>query len=386
MRGVIRKLFAENLPSILAERELCEREWRGAWCVATCRTAAQGSHTARCACGHAGGEQFNSCRHRGCPACGWPATVRWVGKRAAQAPGCTHVHTVWTVPDVFGPLWAFNRRSFTNLMFRASWETVRTLMADARWCGARPGMISVFQSWGDSLQRHPHVHALVTAGGVDDSGAWRGPRHAFVLCARVAMALYRGKMRAFILSGLADGTLLCPPGTDAAHWARAADRQGLRKWNVRVQPPYRETGRVLRYVGAYLKRGPLSERRVVACGNGRVRIAYRHPGRHASATFELDAAECVRRLLLHMPEPRLHTSRLYGLYHPAARERLAAARAHFAALPETAPPSADDRPPPAVSTPCHCPVCGRPMRVLVLRHGGQSPPWSFRREQRRRVA
>ena len=176
MRGVIRELFDAHLPEILAERELGEREWRGAWCVLTCQTAEQGSHLCACPQGHGGHERFNSCRHRGCPTCGWPATQRWVEQREAQAPGCAHVHTVWTVPDTFGPLWAFNRRSFTNLMFRASWETVQTLMADERWCGARPGMISVFQSWGDFLQRHPHVHALVTAGGVDASGAWRERR------------------------------------------------------------------------------------------------------------------------------------------------------------------------------------------------------------------
>jgi hypothetical protein len=386
MRGVIRELFDAHLPEILAERELGEREWRGAWCVATCQTAKQGSHLCACPQGHGGHERFNSCRHRGCPTCGWPATQRWVEQREAQAPGCAHVHTVWTVPDTFGPLWAFNRRSFTNLMFRASWETVQTLMADERWCGARPGMISVFQSWGDFLQRHPHVHALVTAGGVDASGAWREPQHAFVLCARAAMALFRGKMRAFILDGLDDGTLACPPGTDAAYWAREADRQGLRKWNVRVQPPYQESGRVLRYVGAYLKRGPLSERRVLSYDDDRVRIAHRHPERHDSPTFELDAVECVRRLLLHMPEPRLHTSRLYGLYHPAARKQLDAARAHFADTPNAALSSPPSRRPPQTVTPHLCPVCGSPMHVRVLQYGGQSPPWRFRAQQRRRAA
>ena len=247
-------------------------------------------------------------------------------------------------------------------------------------------MISVFQSWGDYLQRHPHIHALVTAGGVDASGAWREPQHAFVLCARAAMALFRGKMRAFILDGLDDGTLACPPGTDAAYWAREADRQGLRKWNVRVQPPYQESGRVLRYVGAYLKRGPLSERRVLSYDDDRVRIAHRHPERHDSPTFELDAVECVRRLLLHMPEPRLHTSRLYGLYHPAARKQLDAARAHFADTPNAALSSPPSRRPPQTVTPHLCPVCGSPMHVRVLQYGGQSPPWRFRAQQRRRAA
>jgi len=390
MRGVIREIFADHLPAELADRELCEREWRGAWCVATCRTAAQGTHVRECPDGHGGKEAFNSCHHRGCPQCGWLATQRWIEQREAQVPACAHVHTIWTMPDVFDPLWAFNRTVFTGMMFHASWETVRTLMADPRWCGARPGMLAVFQSWGDYQQRHLHIHALVTAGGVDATGNWREPAHAFVICARAAMALYRGKMRALILDGLADGTLVCPPGTDAAHWEQEANRQGLRKWNVRVQPPYTETGRVIRYVGAYLKRGPLSERRVLSYDGHTVRIAHRHPEDHEVPVFELSGQECVRRLLIHMPQPRLHTSRLYGLYHPAAKRLLAAARAHFgqapvsATTPENVAATYARRFPSA--PPSVCPVCGLPLRVRVLIHGGQSPPGSYRTEQRRRAA
>ena len=391
MRGVIRQVFADHLRGVLDERELSEREWRGAWCIASCRTAGQGTHVRVCAEGHAGHEAFNSCRHRACPQCGWPSTQRWIEARERQVVRCRHVHTIWTAPDVFGPLWEYNRKAFTDLMFRAAWETVQTLMADPRWCGAVPGMLAVFQSWGDYEQRHPHVHAVVSAGGVDAEGHWREPTQAFVICARVAMALFRGKMRDFILEGLADGTLVCPPGTQKARWELEANRQGLRKWNVRVEPPYEETGPVIRYLGAYLKRGPLSERRVVAYDGQTLKILHRHPEEHREPTFELSGPECVRRLLMHMPEPRLHTSRLYGLYHPAAHDKLAAARAHFGQAPVSAPlpesaAATHDRHFPQASVPV-CPVCGQAaLRVRVVIRGGQSPPWRFRLAQRRRAA
>ena len=391
MKGVIRALFDEHLPDVLDDQRLSEREWRGAWCVATCRTIHQGFHVRSCTEGHyRGSPSYNSCRHRGCPQCGWAATQRWIERRAAQVPACNHVHTVWTIPDVFDLLWEYNRAPFTNLMFRAMWETVQTLMSDPQWCGALPGVVAVFQSWGDYLQRHPHIHALVTAGGVDSRGVWHEPTHSFVLCARVAMALFRGKMRAFIREGLADGSLVCPPGTDTAQWQREADRQGLRKWNVHVQPPYSETGHVIRYIGAYLRRSPLSEKRVTSYDGDTIVIEHRHPDKHTATDFTLPARECVQRLLLHMPEPHLHTSRLYGLYHPSARKRLDAARAHFhqapvlAPAPETAAETfARARPstPPPV-----CPICGRPLRVRVVIHGGQSPPTSYRDAQRRSAA
>jgi hypothetical protein len=95
-------------------------------------------------------------------------------------------------------------------------------------------------------------------------------------------------------------------------------------------------------------------------------------------------------LLLHMPEPRRHTTRSYGLYHPAARNLLATARAQIRLIPVPDDSSAEatrqpvcrvpDTPPPV------CPACGRPLRVCVRIHGGQSPPASYRQQQRRRAA
>ena len=392
MRGVIRNIFDDHLPTVLAEREghdLSEREWRGVWCIATCRTAAQGTHILACPDSHGPvQEAFNSCHHRGCVQCGWLATQRWIERRQAQVLHCAHVHTIWTMPDVFDPLWLYNRSTYTTLFFRACWETVQTLMADPRWCGARPGMLAVFQSWGDYTQRYPHIHAIVTAGGMDKDGHWQAPKHSFVICARVAMALFRGKMRAFIIDGLTDGSLNCPPNTTQAHWIQEANRQGLRKWNVHVQPPYAETGRVIRYIGAYLKRGPLSERRIEAYDGQTVRIAHKHGEKHNADSYELSGAECVRRLLLHMPEPWLHTSRAYGLYHPAAAIMLTQARTQI--QPAADASTASNTPPPAEhpvsASPLCCPVCGRRLYVYLRIHGGQSPPEEFRQQQRERAA
>lgn len=392
MKGVIRQIFDDHLPAVLAERaqhDLSEREWRGVWCMATCRTSAQGTHAITCPDGHGTAkEAFNSCHHRGCVQCGWPATQRWIERREAQVLLCAHVHTIWTMPDALDPLWLYNRKAYTVMLFRACWETVQTLMLDPRWCGGRPGMLAVFQSWGDYTQRHPHLHAIVTAGGVDEDGNWHEPKHSFVICARVAMPLFRGKMRAFILEGLADGSLVCPPETNVAHWTHEANRQGLRRWNVNVQPPYAETGRVIRYLGAYLKHGPISEKRVESYDGHTVRIAHRHPEEHENASYELTGEEFVRRLLLHMPEPRVHTSRAYGLYHPAAQKMLAKARAQLPQMPEPSAPDETRTPARRVSVtpPPVCPECGRPLRVHVLIHGGQSPPQSFRALQRRRAA
>jgi hypothetical protein len=56
---------------------------------------------------------------------------------------------------------------------RAAWETVRPLMAEAAGDpGMRPGMVVVPQTFGSSVNAHPHVHAIASRGGWTKDGTW----------------------------------------------------------------------------------------------------------------------------------------------------------------------------------------------------------------------
>ena len=48
---------------------------------------------------------------------------------------------------------------------------------------------------------HPHLHCLVTGGGLTDAGQWRAVRNGFLLPARVVMAVFRGKLLAALRQG-----------------------------------------------------------------------------------------------------------------------------------------------------------------------------------------
>ncbi|MEI6358038.1 MAG: transposase, partial [Verrucomicrobiota bacterium] len=58
---------------------------------------------------------------------------------------------------------------FTNLLFAAAWETLKELLADPKYLGALPGALASFHSWAQSLWVHPHLHVLVTGGGMTPS-------------------------------------------------------------------------------------------------------------------------------------------------------------------------------------------------------------------------
>ena len=89
-------------------------------------------------------------------------------------------------------------------------DTLFTLLADPQYLGAQPGILAALHTWSQTLVLHPHVHCLVTGGGLTPDGQWKAVRHGFLLPVRVVMALFRGKMVAAIRQTFARGALALP--------------------------------------------------------------------------------------------------------------------------------------------------------------------------------
>ena len=114
------------------------------------------------------------------------------------------------LPHDLNPLWLANVPVMTTLLFQAVRDTLGTLLADPQYLGAQPGIIAALHTWSQTLVLHPHVHCLVTGGGLTPAGQWVAVRHGFLLPARVVMAVFRGKMLDAIRQALARGALALP--------------------------------------------------------------------------------------------------------------------------------------------------------------------------------
>lgn len=163
--------------------------------MARCRTAELGGHAQICANGHLQGVWYNSCRHRSCPSCAWIGSERWLEQKQKLLLPTAHHHVIFTLPHEFLSLWRWNRKAMADLLFHAARDTLLELLADERYLGGRPGIVMALHTWSSSLVLHPHVHCLVTAGGIDRSGCWRTPKRSIFLPGRVVAALFKGKVQ-----------------------------------------------------------------------------------------------------------------------------------------------------------------------------------------------
>ena len=388
--GIVQRIFCDHFDTYRGGRPVGERERHAAWDIMTCRTVEQGFHVDACPKGHYQVVMNNSCKHRSCPQCGATETQLWLERRRRQALGCPYYHLVFTISHELHRIWRRNRKRFTDLMFRAAWHTLRELLADQRWLGGLPGGIGVFQSWDDELQEHCHLHFIVTAGGLSPQGRWIASESAFLLPTAVLAAKFRGKFLAYLREGFkglrargegkAHGeALVTPAGRSVQQCLNLLNRLGRTKWHAEIEPAYEHADGVYKYVGRYLRRGPISEKRIVGYDGESVTIAYAHPEKHGQGTFRLNSDTFIERLLSHVPEKGTHVVRAYGLFHPNCRHKLDRARAQLgqaAYEPLTELPHAQEllqRMFPDWGA-NRCPLCGTLLRTVEVYHRPQAPP------------
>jgi hypothetical protein len=294
---------------------------------------------------------------------------------------------IFTLPHALNPLWLANVPVMTTLLFQAVRDTLVALLEDPKYLGAQPGILAALHTWSQTLVLHPHLHCLVTGGGLTADGQWKAVRHGFLLPARVVMAVFRGKMLDAIRQALARGDLTLPATLRPQQLRNLLTRLGhprKTKWNVHIRERYRHGAGVVTYLARYLRGGPIKNARLVAWDGDRVTFACRarheeaDGGQPSAPRMTLPVADFLQRWLLHVPVPQTRVVRSYGLYHPTQAEALAVCRAALGQPPVEAPVPLDWQTVCAQRGDLHperCPACGQLLVCMgVIPRGGAPPP------------
>ena len=287
--------------------------------IMECRTQALGGHTDVCPdCGYSR-QSYNSCRNRHCPKCQTVRKEQWIGKRKQDVLDVKHFHTVFTIPAQLNALVLQNPRKLYELLFRASGETVRELTSDPKYLGATVGYMSILHSWGSNMSFHPHIHMVVTAGGIAPDGRWKPTRGRFFLPVRVLSSLFRGKFLSGCKSLYArdELSLKGENGNAVSHNAFSSLIDGCFKkdWVVYSKEPFGGAEGVFEYLGRYTHRLVISNNRILSVGNGMTSFLwkdYRDESKLKETT--LSNEEFIRRFLLHVLPHGFTRIRHYGLY------------------------------------------------------------------------
>lgn len=343
--------MAEVFRSWLADpeklRSLSPWELKAARAIARCRTAELGGHAGLCdACGHVE-IAYNSCRNRHCPKCQAAAQAEWIEGRLERVLPVTYFHVVFTLPGEIAALARGAPGALYDLLFASASATLLELGRDPKRLGAQLGATLVLHTWTRDLRLHPHVHCVVTGGGLSEDGSrWvqakGGGKYLFPV--KVLSRLYRGKFLALLKAAFAAGKLGLDPGQPLVRSRFDALIEPLykREWVVYAKRPFAGPEQVFQYLGRYTHRVAISNQRLEALDSDTVTF-HTKGGRKLT----LDHDTFVRRFLLHVLPPGFVKIRHYGLMASSnATTRLEIARARLeeqgAAPRDAAQKAADD--------------------------------------------
>lgn len=304
-----------------------------------------------------------------------------------------HFHVVFTVPSELRPRIQRNRRLLYGLFFETAPQSLLSLGVDGKRLGAELGITAVLHTWARDLGFHPHLHCVVTGGGLNAAGdGWVSTHPAFLFPVRVLSALYRGKflagLRALYNHGRLDLTGRCEALQGQAVFEQWLDRLYKKNWRVYCKPPFGDAETVYAYLGRYTHRVAISNARIAHVDDAQVRFHTRH-GKQATVT----PPEFLRRLMLHVLPKGFVRIRHFGLLAPSnVQTKLAIANGllteHNEHKPKP-PPARCRLPEPEPNVPTYiaiykyltgidlqcCPQCGsRSTSRLALQSTARGPP------------
>jgi hypothetical protein len=318
--------------------------------IERCRTESLGGQVYYCAQCQEQRYSYHSCKNRHCPKCQNQQANDWLQEQKELLLPTHYFLVTFTLPEELRAIARSNQKTIYNLLFRASSVALQQLAQDPRFVGARLGMVSVLHTWTRQLLYHPHVHYLVTGGGLSADGRWRAARKDFLVPVKALSRIFRAKFRDQLKK--------------TELFAQAKPRLWRKDWVVHSEPV--GSGEpAFKYLAPYIFRVAISNNRLRKLEHGNVTFSYKESATDQLKSDKVTAAEFIRRFLQHVLPSRFIKVRYFGLLSPSNRHLLQRARQSLAA--NAASPAAPSSKPAAVTKPNQaprCPHCDQPLTLL----------------------
>jgi len=278
--------------------------------ILRCRTSVMGGHVFEC--NHCGKLQYSyhSCRNRSCPKCHKSDTQAWLQAREKELLPVPYYHVIFTLPHELSGFMRLYQQDLYGLLIKTAADSVIKLAYDPHYVGGQVGVMAVLHTWGSNLSYHPHVHCLVTGGGLSTDGqTWIPARDDYLVPVKALSKLFRGIFLARIRRQFEDIHL------PQSIWQK--------EWVVHCKPAVQGTRTVLNYLARYIHRAAIANSRIVSVDNGNVTFRYKDSKSGAQTkTMTVRAEEFIRRFLQHVLPAGVHKVRYYGLWSSSNRKKL----------------------------------------------------------------
>lgn len=243
---------------------------------------------------------YHSCGNRHCAVCGNDDAGRWIESRKGKLLPFTYFLSTFTVPEELRKFFRSNQKLFYNILFKASSDALKTLAKDEKYLGAEIGFSGILHTWSRALIYHPHIHYLIPGGGIGNDGKTvRFSDDDFLMHVKPLSIIFKAKFRDELKTKVPDLFMQIPAQTWKVGWVVHIKAVG-------------DGQKAVEYMGRYLFRVAISNKRIIKFENGKVTFRYKNYKTGKTKIVMLDAIEFIRRFLQHVLPDQFMKVRYYG--------------------------------------------------------------------------
>ncbi len=296
-------------------------QYKAVAAMRACRTEALGIDHYVCEeCGEIS-KVYHSCKNRFCPTCSWKDTLDWADKIKDEMLDLPHRHVVFTLPHRLNNLINDNKYELLSILCQAAAESIKDWMMHKY--KLKPGIISVLHTFGETKELHPHIHMIVSWGGINQNYFPQEIIGEFLKYDFI-QAKFRCKFEDRLVK-LFDANELVSKFKSRMDFMRFLKMVNEKKWRIHFEAAMRVPAEVIRYIGRYSKRACISEYKITNINGAYISFNYKdnknldYKGKPIVKELTLHYNKFFPRLLQHVPLPYFRLVRYYGAY--AARTK-----------------------------------------------------------------
>jgi hypothetical protein len=276
--------------------------------IIQCRTHVMGGVVYYCRKCNEYDYSYHSCGNRNCPKCQNDKAEEWLEKNNKLLLPVNYFMITFTLPDTLRKAARSNQKLFYKLLFKCSSKSIEQLSADTKYIGGKPGMIGLLHTWSRDISYHPHVHYIITGGGLSQD-MWLASKNNFILSVKALSKIFKAKFR--------DELKRTVPALFNSIPSK------VWKDNLVVNSiPVGNGSHAMKYLAQYIFRVAISNNKILAYENDMVTFKYKDSRTKTWKTKTLKSEEFIRRFLQHVLPGGFVKIRYYGLFANKNRELL----------------------------------------------------------------
>jgi hypothetical protein len=248
------------------------------------------------------------CKGRFCTTCSCGETEEWSRMMAEDVFQVNHRHMIFTIDEGLREIFQRHREMLKAFMD----EAVRVVQEHfEKKHKVKPGVIAGLHTFGSKLNFNPHVHMLVTMGGMTANGEWK--TYDYIPFQKLRKVWQTVVLKLIRRSLTEEEKRKVQPLLQKAYseneegfYVHAPKQSG----NVKAQ---------LGYIGRYIRRPAIAVDRIESYEGEQVVFRYHDKTDDTDKEEQVTVEEFISRLIRHIPDEQFKMIRHYGVYGRRAK-------------------------------------------------------------------